>query len=213
MQNYIFDFDLTLIDSGKVNVLSTQSAFAKMGWPKPAPETISYYTGIPIESSFPKMAPDYATADDLQKLLNVFVKEYEKLEPGNLKLFPGVKATLDHLHQDGKKLFIATSNDSEVVARNTKVLGIYDDFTDIIGFDQIENAKPAPDAVLKIVDDYHLDKHETIMIGDATFDLEMGKNAGVHTAGVVWGAHGKAALENVHPDYMLNNFEQVLEIK
>ncbi|MEJ6400297.1 HAD family hydrolase [Nicoliella lavandulae] len=213
MQNYIFDFDLTLIDSGRVNVLSTQAAFEKMGWEKPTPETVSYYTGIPIEQSFPKMAPDNATNEQIQKLLTVFVHEYEKLEPGNLKLFPGIKDALTTLHQAGKQLFIATSNRTEVVTRNTKALGIYDYFDEIVGFDQVEKAKPEPDTVLKIVADHHLDKNETIMIGDATFDLEMGKNAGVHTAGVLWGAHDKQALINVHPDYLLDQTSQLLDIK
>ncbi|UQS86944.1 HAD family hydrolase [Nicoliella spurrieriana] len=213
MQNYIFDFDLTLIDSGRVNVLSTQSAFAKMGWPKPSADAISYYTGIPIETSFPKMAPQNASQSDLQKLIQVFVKEYEKLEPGNLKLFPGIKAALDQLHADGKQLFIATSNRSDVVIRNTRELGILDDFTEIVGFDMVQNAKPAPDTVLKIVADHHLSKAETIMIGDATFDLEMGKNAGVHTAGVVWGAHDPEKLKLVQPDYLLDDVSQLLAIK
>ncbi|MBW1605920.1 HAD family hydrolase [Lactobacillus sp. Sy-1] len=213
MQNYIFDFDLTLIDSGRVNVLSTQSAFDKMGWPKPSADAVSYYTGIPIETSFPKMAPQNASQADLQKLIKVFVKEYEKLEPGNLQLFPGIKEVLAKLRADGKQLFVATSNRSEVVIRNMKALGVLQYFTEIVGFDMVEKAKPAPDTVLKIIADHHLKKDETIMIGDATFDLEMGKNAGVHTAGVIWGAHDTEALKMVHPDYLLDQVPQLLDIK
>ncbi|MBE1556741.1 HAD family hydrolase [Sporosarcina limicola] len=51
--------------------------------------------------------------------------------------------------------------------------------------------KPHPDGILKLVELYSLDKAETVMIGDAIFDLQMAKAADVASCGVTWGSHGE----------------------
>ncbi|WP_252902762.1 HAD hydrolase-like protein [Paucilactobacillus hokkaidonensis] len=54
MENYIFDFDGTLADSGQAAVLATQSAFKEFNLATPTTSQIEYYMGIPIEVSFKK---------------------------------------------------------------------------------------------------------------------------------------------------------------
>ena len=56
MDAYIFDFDGTLANSGSTGILATQAAFQQFNLSIPSNETINYYTGIPIEKSFKKMA-------------------------------------------------------------------------------------------------------------------------------------------------------------
>ena len=50
------------------------------------------------------------------------------------------------------------------------------------------------------------------MIGDAIFDLQMGKAAGVHSCGVTWGAHDVKSLINEHPDFLLSNVADLIKI-
>ncbi|GLB46331.1 phosphatase [Philodulcilactobacillus myokoensis] len=213
MENYIFDVDLTLIDSHKVNLLSTQSAFRQMGWPAPSSADILKYTGMSIDRSFPKMAPANAKPADFQKLFPIFVDKYKKLKNNNIKLFDGMADILKTLSERGKNLFIVTSNSHAIVLDNFKILGIAQYFKEIVGSEDVEHSKPYPDGDLKIVHDNHLDPDQTIMIGDATYDLKMGKNAGVHTAGVTWGAHPKSLLASVHPDYLIDHPKDLLNIK
>ncbi|SUP52240.1 Uncharacterised protein [Weissella viridescens] len=56
MQNMLFDFDGTLANSGATVALATQAAFRVLSLPEPSHDTIAYYMGIPIETSFKAMA-------------------------------------------------------------------------------------------------------------------------------------------------------------
>ena len=48
------------------------------------------------------------------------------------------------------------------------------------------------------------------MIGDTSFDMEMGKSAGCQTIGVRWGYHPDDRIENAGADRMANTFDDVI---
>ncbi|KPN83345.1 Phosphoglycolate phosphatase [Apilactobacillus kunkeei] len=213
MNNFIFDFDGTLANSGKTGELATKSAFHEFELQEPSSEEISYYMGIPIEVSFKKMAPGRNFSDDeFEKLLSIFRKHYKELEASNLVLFNGIFDCLKELHKRKHKLFVVSSKHSTALLRNLNSLKIDQFFDGVIGSDQVEHFKPAPDGVLKILNKFRLSPDNSIMIGDAIFDLQMGKSAGVNTAGVSWGAHDLEALKQEHPDYILNSPKELLDI-
>jgi len=203
MQNILFDFDGTLANSGATVALATQAAFRDLSLPEPSHDTIAYYMGIPIETSFKAMAPehDFTTAE-YDRLLSSFRENAQSLERTQVTLFPDISAVLTHLKQAGRQLFIVTSKPTHTLNRNLKRLNIAHFFTDCIGSDQVTHYKPAPDGILILLDRYHLDPKQTVMVGDATHDLQMGKAAGVKTAAVTWGAHTTAALQSENPDWL-----------
>nr|WP_252894965.1 HAD hydrolase-like protein [Liquorilactobacillus satsumensis] len=49
MQNFIFDFDGTLADSGKTAVLATQAAFRDFNLKEPTAATVQYYMGSQLK--------------------------------------------------------------------------------------------------------------------------------------------------------------------
>ncbi|WP_258871454.1 HAD hydrolase-like protein, partial [Halobacillus trueperi] len=53
---------------------------------------------------------------------------------------------------------------------------------------------------------------EAMMVGDNTHDIEAGQNAGTKTAGVAWTVKGRKVLDDLNPDYMLNNMRDLLKI-
>ena len=56
-------------------------------------------------------------------------------------------------------------------------------FKEFIGCDEVQYYKPAPDSILILLDRYNLNKNQSVMVGDARYDLQMGKSAGVKTCG------------------------------
>ena len=62
------------------------------------------------------------------------------------------------------------------------------------------------------------DKHDTVIIGDTTFDIEMGKAAGTKAIGVTWGHHDPHELLAAGADLLVDTYadlplaiEKVLE--
>ena len=116
------------------------------------------------------------------------------------------------LVEDGKRLFVVSSKNSVSLNRNLENLGIADLFTDTIGSDQVENYKPAPDGINILANRHDLDKAKTVMIGDAKYDLQMGKAAEVKTCGCAWDTYDIELLKKEEPDYLLEKVEKLLEI-
>lgn len=91
-----------------------------------------------------------------------------------------------------------------------RVLTVF--FETIITLDDVTNAKPHPEPIVKALHALDSKASESLMVGDNTHDIEAGHNAGTHTAGVAWTVKGREVLEQLKPDYMLDHMSELLEI-
>ncbi|GIN97462.1 phosphatase [Siminovitchia terrae] len=212
MDTFIFDFDGTLADSKQCSLLATKSAFQAMGLTLPAQEVIEFYMGIPIETSFKEMANRELTNDEFEQLLVVFRQAYKEFENDSLMLFPQIKEVLKILTQNDVDCFVVSSKKTDVLFRNLTSLDITGFFKDWIGSDQVKLYKPHPDGVLSIVERFDLDVSTCIVIGDAIFDIQMGKAAGCKTCAVTWGSHTKEQLLQEEPDYCIDEVSMLVNL-
>ena len=70
--------------------------------------------------------------------------------------------------------------------------------------------KPHPFMVDQCMNALGVEPHQTLMIGDAIYDIQMGRAAGVHTLGVSWGFGAAHELEavgahEIHHDFATLN--------
>ena len=70
--------------------------------------------------------------------------------------------------------------------------------------------KPDPRGVFVLAEELGVPLNECLYFGDTNTDMKRGQNAGVDTAGVLWGFRDRAELEAFHPRYLL---ESPLEVK
>ena len=116
------------------------------------------------------------------------------------------------MRDNGKKIYAVSSKHSEALRRNLELLQIATYFDDLVGSDQVKNYKPAPDGIDVLLERYELDPEQTVMIGDAIYDIQMGHAAGVKTAGVHWGAFDWEAVLEQKPTFALTEVQQLGEI-
>ncbi len=215
MQNYLFDFDGTIVDSRQAVLKSTRTMCQKIGLPVPTDDVILNYMGIPLEAMVPDMvtkAGKTFSPADYNHAYATFRKAYRANEFELTTVFPHMKETLAQLQQQGHRLFIVTSKNSHSLALGLEKFGLTQYFTGTVGSDNVAHFKPAPDGVLAVLDEYHLKADESVMIGDAKYDLQMGNAAGVHTCGCTWAAFSVANLKREHPDYLIDNPEELLTL-
>ncbi|MEG0783245.1 HAD hydrolase-like protein, partial [Carnobacterium sp.] len=55
-------------------------------------------------------------------------------------------------------------------------------------------------------------KSETLMIGDASYDLQMARRAGVSNCGVTWGSFSEADLRIEKPNFIVHDFRDLLDL-
>jgi pyrophosphatase PpaX len=103
----------------------------------------------------------------------------------------------------GMRLGVVTSKLRDGAMRGLRISALDDLFDTVIGCDDVTNAKPHPEPVLKAVGELGVKKAETVFVGDSRHDMESGRAAGVKTAAVLWGPFDRAHLEDLAPDYWL----------
>ena len=54
---------------------------------------------------------------------------------------------------------------------------------------------------------------EAIVVGDTTFDIEMGRAAGCMTCGVTYGNHNRDILKSSRADFLIDNFSQYISAR
>ena len=67
-------------------------------------------------------------------------------------------------------------------------------------------SKPHPSMVLAALAETGVDPSMAVMIGDTSFDMEMGRSAGVATLGVSWGYHPVADLLGAGATRVIDGF-------
>lgn len=212
MHNFFFDFDSTLADTRNVAVIATQRAFAARGLTQPSRAAVVSYMGVPIEVSFAKMADHALTAAELESLYTTFREQYKQAEQLGISLFTGMADTLSELKARGERLYVVSSKHSVPLQRNLDQVGLGTTFAAISGSDTVANYKPAPDGILNLVDRFDLVAAESVMIGDAKYDMQMGHNAGVATAAALWGAADPESVRAEEPTYLLRTPMELLTI-
>ena len=91
-------------------------------------------------------------------------------------------------------------------------MGIADYISYLIGADDVKEAKPKPEPVLKTLADLHFDTIEAIVVGDMAVDILMGANAGTKTCGVTWGNGSRKELQEARADYIIDSIEELNQV-
>lgn len=133
-------------------------------------------TGEPILEAIARLPEAEARATH-QKL-----DEIELEIASHAQAQPGAKEVLEHLRATGRKSAILTRN-GKIIANDTlKAAGLDGYFTsDTIISRDCCAAKPLPDGVLKLMQQWQAEPDDTVMVGDYLYDLKAGKDAGAAT--------------------------------
>ena len=209
----IFDFDGTLGDTRRNIVTTMQMTIAELHLPNRSEEECAATIGLPLAECFRTLFPDIQ-----EELIPRCAETYRRLFNENLKTihpeaFPGVVETLSVLHQEGFTLTIASSRSRNSLTELTRNMGIANYISYILGADDVKEAKPKPEPVLKTLADMHFDAGETLVVGDMAVDIQMGANAGTKTCGVTWGNGTRDELVQAGADYIIDNIEELIRIE
>ncbi|WP_429967025.1 HAD family hydrolase [Enterococcus sp. AZ173] len=207
----IFDLDGTLLDSRECSIKATKAAFTEMGLKVPSEVVIEHYMGIPIEESFFKMSEQPLDQETATELIRIFRTYYQTYEESTLNVFPEIPHVLEILMKRKVPCFVVSSKKTAVVKRNLAAQSLVAFFEEIIGSDAVSHYKPHPEGIDKVVTHYQFDPSRTIMVGDAIFDIQMGKAAGVKTIAVTWGSHDAKKLSAEKPDALAEVPQDILD--
>lgn len=203
----LFDLDGTLLNTNELIIASFTDTLNHYCPGQFKREDIIPFLGPTLIDTFTSIDPD--RADEM-------VAHYREHNWRNHDLlvtqFDGVFETVQTLKRSGYKLAIVTTKKRNVVEKGLRLSKLDQFFEVVVTLDDVENAKPDPEPLLKALKQVDSTPEEAIMIGDNSHDILGGKNAGTKTAGVAWSLKGREFLDTFKPDYMLENMSDLLEI-
>jgi len=130
-------------------------------------------------------------------------KAYEEADkamtpPYGAVLLSGAMKTLQKLKAQGFKTALATTDSRRRAQESLKELKIGVYFDVVVGADDVEKGKPAPDMILKACKLTKCLPRNAVMVGDSRSDMLMGKNARVKLCiGVLTGPTLREELEKI----------------
>ena len=201
----IFDLDGTLIDGYTSIAESFNYVMEKLGYPTQDPALIKRKVGLGTDT----MLTPFVRAEDLIEAERLYRLKMKEVLLDKTFLLPGVKEILEYLKKKGIKLAVASNKDAQFANAALKHLGIYDYFDVLTYGDEIENMKPHPEMLNKIMERSGVSPAETIMVGDMTIDIETGDSAGVKTICVPTGSNTREELEAKKPFMILDNIYEL----
>lgn len=211
IKNYIFDFDGTVVDTIRGIVATMQETFRLHDREIPTVDEIKGVIGLPLDGCMRGLG--VADEGDVTELCATYRRIFPDVAMSQIELFPEVKDTLIELHKQDKRLAIATSRNKVSLTEIMKRQGVYDYFELLVSASDGYEPKPSPAMVMGILERMDITENETMVIGDTTFDLEMGNNANCWTCAVTYGNHTRERLLTAQPNFIVDSFSEILACK
>ena len=204
LQAVIFDMDGVLVDSFDVMRQAFEIAYHEVvGVGQPPFAEYNRHLG----RYFPEIMDIMGLPQAMQK---PFVRESYRLA-GQVTMFDGVREMVAELRAQGLRTAVATGKSGERARSLLSLLGMLDQFDFVIGGDEVQRAKPAPDMVLRALELLQIAPQETFMVGDAVTDIISARGASVASVAATWGQGDSEALLAQRPDGILHAPLEILD--
>lgn len=207
----VLDFDGTIGDTQTLIISTMQKTIARLHLPARTPEQCAAMIGLPLKQTFTNLIEMSDEMGDLCAATYRRIFEEDNV-PGMVPVFPHVLDTMRRLHADGRMLTIASSRSTPSLMGFVKNMQLETMVSLVMSCDDIVNAKPHPEMVLKTLERTGCLPEETVVVGDTKYDILMGRRAGCRTVGVGYGNGSKQELEEAGADHIIDDFAQLLEL-
>jgi phosphoglycolate phosphatase len=171
-----FDLDGTLIDSRRDLALAINDVLRERGAEPLDEEAVGRMVGdgarVLVERAF--AAAQVPVASDT---LDRFLAAYDTRLLDHTRLYSGVDIVLESLASRAR-LTLLTNKPLGQTQAIVDALGLRAFFADVAGGDGPLPRKPAPDGLLRQMNDAGAEPHATLYVGDSHVDLETARRAG-----------------------------------
>jgi phosphoglycolate phosphatase len=187
----IFDMDGTLADSSRAIANAINFVRGRLGLPPMDPATIVSKINDPRLNAAEYF---YETERFEPRHEEWFAEYYSANHHRELLLYDGVVKLLETLKARGCLLAVATNAYRRSTLETLRHLGILDRFDAVASYDDVPRGKPAPDMLLKILEELKCRPEEALFVGDGHRDRLAAEAAGIDFILVAWGFsdHGDA---------------------
>lgn len=201
-----FDWDGTLFDSTAIIARCIQRAVVDVGGREPSDQAAAYVIGLGLMQALAHAAPD--VPPEKYPELGARYKHHYLAHQNDISLFAGVLPLLADLKTRNHWLAVATGKSRRGLDEALQAVELRGMFDSSRTADETAG-KPHPLMLQELMQEFGVEPHRVLMIGDTTHDLQMALNAGVPSVGVSYGAHAPAAFETLQPRFVAHSVAEL----
>jgi HAD superfamily hydrolase (TIGR01549 family) len=182
VRGVILDIDGTLVDSNDAHAYSWIDAMEEQGY-KVSFNEVRPLIGMGGDKILPEilnLSKESAKGRAIsQRRKQIFKRRYLS----HVKAFPGAWELLQHMHQQGLRLVIATSAEPDELNDFLQIINPQAPqlFEKQVSARDVKQSKPDVDVMEAALASIQLDPAEVVMLGDTLYDIEAASKLGVKT--------------------------------
>ncbi len=203
----VFDWDGTLMDSAASIVDCMRRSLTDLGFEVPPENVIRGTIGLGLDSVLARLCPDRSSEERL-RVRERYRHYWLTGDRVPSRLFAGARPAVEALAERGHLLAVATGKGRQGLDLDLESSGLGELFLATRTVDEARS-KPDPQMLLELMDELGARPAETLMVGDASYDLQMARHAGVASVGVLTGIHRREELERWGPVACLEEVGQL----
>lgn len=197
----VFDCDGVLVDSEPLHAETWVEVLSRLGirldrrW-------FDRWIGVPDSDLAGYLSAEMGLALPPEEIVGRKRDAYRAaVEAGRLRAFPGVEEGVDRLRSRGIRLAVASNGRSEAVRQSLRRCGLLDRFPCLVGVEEVENGKPAPDLYLEAARRLGTPPGMCVVVEDSPAGVRAARAAGCRVLAVATslGAGAVAEAEAVFP--------------
>ncbi|OAT28803.1 phosphoglycolate phosphatase [Buttiauxella brennerae ATCC 51605] len=210
-----FDLDGTLVDTALGLTQAMDQALYALELPTAGEDNVEKWIGNGADVLVKRaltwaLKGEEPEADQCLIARKLFDAYYAQAAEEGSFLFPEVANTLSVLAEKGLPMGLVTNKPTPFVLPMLERLGIAQYFKVIIGGDDVENKKPHPEALHKVMEELNLSAEELLFVGDSRNDILAAQAAGCCSIGLTYGYNYGESIELSKPDYVFDHFNDLL---
>ncbi|MEA3266153.1 MAG: HAD family hydrolase [Candidatus Fermentibacteria bacterium] len=188
----IFDLDGTLVNTIPDIVSVVNSVLSGAGLEERSEDSIRDGVGFGIESLLRTLG---VPSGLIPAIAQEVTRGYTQTGRSKAFIYPGVKKMLTDISSADIRLFVLSNKPEEALAKSVSDHLSFADIVDFRGSMPGKPAKPLPDTLELIIQEFDLKKESLLMVGDGEPDIQVSKGVGIDCLSVLWGFRSRVELE------------------
>lgn len=208
-----FDLDGTLIDTAPDLGAAANMMLVMLGG-RPLPENqIPPLIGAGIDALVMRVLARSGIAADpaLQRMAGALFRNlYGQRVFERSRIYPGVIMTLHTLRAEGRAMYCVTNKERKFALPLLELAGLSGFFASVFCADRPEDRKPSPNLLKAACAHACVEPAKMLCVGDSRADIVAAQTAGCRVVAVDYGYHRDQPLEELRPDGIVSNIEQII---
>ena len=193
---YLFDFDLTLVETRDVIVKCFHKTMAEMGFARNNDKELARLIGLPMQEAV-GIALNTQDKEIIARFCRTYTVVADRYMTAGTHFYPETLPALQKLKESGAKIGIVSSKTASRIEEKLQQSHCQHLIDHVIGCQEVDAHKPDPEGLLKALEYFGVPKEDTLYTGDHLVDAQAAEAAGLDFAAVLTGNTSSYAFQGL----------------